>query len=110
MNVADFDFDLPPGLIAQEPRPRGTSRLLVVNRAAGSWREASIADLPDLVVPGDLVVANDTRVFPARLLGRREPIRLGRQQLSPGATALPAGSSDASRPQRTRGIEGTNRS
>ena len=41
--------------------------------APASWREASIADLPSLLSPGDLVVANDTRVFPARLLGRRDP-------------------------------------
>jgi S-adenosylmethionine:tRNA ribosyltransferase-isomerase len=73
MFVSDFEFDLPLSLIAQEPRPRGTSRLLVVDRAAGSWREASVADLPALLSPGDLLVVNDTRVFPARLLGRRDP-------------------------------------
>ena len=73
MNVFDFDFDLPAELIAQEPRPRGASRLLVVDRAAGTWREAGIADLPTLLNPGDLMVANDTRVYPARLLGRRDP-------------------------------------
>jgi len=73
VNVADFDFDLPPELIAQEPRPRGQSRLLVVDRSAGTWRERSVADLPSLLDPGDLVVANDTRVYPARLLGRRDP-------------------------------------
>ena len=73
MQTADFDFDLPPGLIAQAPRPRGTARLLVVRRAERSWAEAGIADLPALLQPGDLLVANDTRVFPARLLGRRDP-------------------------------------
>jgi S-adenosylmethionine:tRNA ribosyltransferase-isomerase len=73
VNVFDFDFDLPAELIAQEPRPRGASRLLVVDRAAGTWREAGIADLPTLLNPGDLMVANDTRVYPARLLGRRDP-------------------------------------
>jgi len=71
--VSAFDFDLPADLIAQEPRPRGTSRLLVVDRAAGTCREGGIADLPRLLSSGDLVVANDTRVFPARLLGRRDP-------------------------------------
>ena len=71
--VATFDFDLPDALIAQEPRPRGTSRLLVVDRAAARWHEATIADLPSLLTPGDVLVANDTRVFPARLLGRRDP-------------------------------------
>ncbi len=73
MNVSEFDFDLPTALIAQEPRPRGTSRLLVVDRSGGTWREAAIADLPALLDPGDLLVANDTRVYPARLLGRRDP-------------------------------------
>ena len=73
MRVADFDFDLPEALIAQAPRPRGEARLLVVERAAGAWREARFRDLPSLLAPGDLVVANDTRVFPARLLGRRDP-------------------------------------
>jgi S-adenosylmethionine:tRNA ribosyltransferase-isomerase len=72
-SVADFDFDLPQHLIAQEPRPRGRSRLLVVDRAAGSWREHVVADLPALLSPGDCLVANDTRVFPARLIGRRDP-------------------------------------
>jgi len=72
-SVADFDFDLPSHLIAQEPRPRGTSRLLVVDRASGSWREHTVADLPSLLDRGDCLVANDTRVFPARLTGRRDP-------------------------------------
>lgn len=73
MRVADFDFALPEALIAQEARPRGTSRLMVVDRARGTVSDASIADLPALLAPGDLVVVNDTRVFPARLLGRRDP-------------------------------------
>jgi S-adenosylmethionine:tRNA ribosyltransferase-isomerase len=73
MDVADFDFDLPESLIAQEPRPRGAARLMVVRRAEASWEEASIADLPALFAPGDLLVLNDTRVFPARLIGRRDP-------------------------------------
>lgn len=72
-SVSDFDFDLPASLIAQEPRPRGTSRLLVVDRASQTWREHVVADLPTLLSPGDCLVANDTRVFPARLLGRRDP-------------------------------------
>jgi S-adenosylmethionine:tRNA ribosyltransferase-isomerase len=71
--VADFDFELPVDRIAQEPVARGRSRLLVVDRAAGSWREAVIGELPTLLQPGDLLVVNDTRVFPARLVGRRDP-------------------------------------
>ena len=73
MRVADFDFDLPESLIAQHPRPRGASRLLVVTRADGSWRETTIAALPQLLDAGDLLIVNDTRVFPARLVGRRDP-------------------------------------
>jgi S-adenosylmethionine:tRNA ribosyltransferase-isomerase len=73
MLVADFDFDLPDALIAQTPRQRGASRLLVVDRSTRTWRETTIASLPDLLTPGDLLVVNDTRVFPARLLGRRDP-------------------------------------
>jgi S-adenosylmethionine:tRNA ribosyltransferase-isomerase len=73
VNVADFDFDLPEALIAQEARPRGQSRLLVVRRDPGTWEEHPIAALPDLLSPGDLLVVNDTRVIPARLLGRRDP-------------------------------------
>jgi S-adenosylmethionine:tRNA ribosyltransferase-isomerase len=73
MNVADFDFELPPELIAQTPRPRGSSRMLVLERQRGAWTDAAIADLPRWLASGDLIVANDTRVFPARLLGRRDP-------------------------------------
>jgi len=74
VRVADFDFDLPQELIAQYPAPeRGGSRLMVVDRSNGSITGARTADLPDLLVPGDLLVLNDTRVYPARLLGRRVP-------------------------------------
>jgi S-adenosylmethionine:tRNA ribosyltransferase-isomerase len=73
MRVADLDFQLPQELIAQEPHPRGTSRLLVVRRGHADWHEASVRDLPGLLTPGDLVVANDSKVFPARLVGHREP-------------------------------------
>jgi S-adenosylmethionine:tRNA ribosyltransferase-isomerase len=73
MNVADFDFDLPESLVAQEARPRGESRLMIVDRTAATWREAHIRDLPSVLTLGDLIVVNDTRVFPARLLGRRDP-------------------------------------
>ncbi|MBK9242390.1 MAG: tRNA preQ1(34) S-adenosylmethionine ribosyltransferase-isomerase QueA [Acidobacteria bacterium] len=73
MRVSDFDFDLPERLIAQHPRARGESRLLVVDRAAGTWHESRVADLPRWLKAGDLLVANDSRVFPARLLGRRVP-------------------------------------
>jgi len=74
MDVRDFDFDLPAGLIAQEPAAdRGSSRLLHLDRATGAVAHTRFAALPTLLAPGDLVVVNDTRVFPARLLGRRVP-------------------------------------
>ena len=74
MDVHDFDFDLPPELIAQEPPPdRGAARLLFLDRDSGSLTHTAVAALPDLLRAGDLLVVNDTRVFPARLLGRRVP-------------------------------------
>jgi len=68
--VADFDFELPAELIAQRAAPRGESRLLCLD-AEGEARHRRIADLPDLLRPGDLLVVNDTRVIPARLFARR---------------------------------------
>jgi S-adenosylmethionine:tRNA ribosyltransferase-isomerase len=74
VNVTDFDFDLPDELIAQEPPPeRGGSRLMAIDRAGGSIRHLTFADLPSLLREGDLLVVNDTRVFPARLIGVRLP-------------------------------------
>lgn len=75
MEVAFFDFELPSGQIAQRPAERrDAARLLVLERASGAIRaHARVADLPELLSPGDLLVTNDTRVFPARLLGRRDP-------------------------------------
>ena len=74
LRTSDFDFDLPADLIAQAPpAERGTSRLLHVDRAAGTVHDRSFGDLPSLLRPDDLLVLNDTRVFPARLLGRRLP-------------------------------------
>lgn len=72
MLVKEFDFDLPDDRIAQEPPPRGESRLLVLSAPPGSpARHRRVADLPELLHPGDLLVVNDTRVIPARLFGRR---------------------------------------
>jgi S-adenosylmethionine:tRNA ribosyltransferase-isomerase len=73
MLVSDFDFDLPPGLIAQDAPPRGESRLLVLERDTGALTDATIADLPRFLHAGDVLVLNNTRVFAARLLGRRVP-------------------------------------
>jgi S-adenosylmethionine:tRNA ribosyltransferase-isomerase len=71
--VSDFDFELPNELIAQEAAPRGTSRLLVLERIGGNTRHASVSDLPHLLRRDDVLVVNDTRVFAARLLGHRVP-------------------------------------
>jgi S-adenosylmethionine:tRNA ribosyltransferase-isomerase len=68
-----FDFELPAHLIAQYPaEKRERARLLVVRRADQSISHQHFADLPDLLDPGDLLILNDTRVVPARLLGQRE--------------------------------------
>jgi S-adenosylmethionine:tRNA ribosyltransferase-isomerase len=71
--VRDFDFALPDELVAQQAVPRGESRLLVLNRRAGTVEHATVRDLPRFLTRGDLLVANDSRVFPARLLGHRVP-------------------------------------
>lgn len=67
-----FDYPLPPERIAQRPAdPRDSSRLLVVDRGADTWRDARFCDLEALLRPGDLLVVNETRVVPARLFARR---------------------------------------
>ncbi len=72
-DVGAYEYRLPPDLVAQEPLPRrDASRLLVLDRAGGTIAHRTFSDLPDLLRPGDLLVTNRSRVFPARLLGRRE--------------------------------------
>ena len=72
MRLSDFDYDLPPDRIAQEPAPRRDgSRLLILDRSVNGTRHALFGDLPGLFHPGDLLVLNDTRVIPARLLAIR---------------------------------------
>jgi S-adenosylmethionine:tRNA ribosyltransferase-isomerase len=77
MLVSDYHYDLPPELIAQEPLPdRAASRLLHLNRQgqsrqSQSWEDRRFREFPDLLRPDDLLVLNNTRVFPARLLGHR---------------------------------------
>ena len=74
--VSDFDFDLPPELIAQQPpAERGLSRMLSVDRATGELRDTRFADFPAQLQPGDLLVLNDSRVLPARLYARRTTVR-----------------------------------
>lgn len=73
MKTSDFDYFLPEELIAQTPiEPRDHSRLLVYNRADHSVQHLHFYDLPRFLIPGDVMVVNDTRVIPARLLGEKE--------------------------------------
>ncbi|MBE7468555.1 MAG: tRNA preQ1(34) S-adenosylmethionine ribosyltransferase-isomerase QueA [Anaerolineae bacterium] len=72
MNINQFDYPLPPELIAQTPiEPRHASRLMIVDSRSGQISHRTFADLPDLLLPGDILVANDSRVIPARLFGRK---------------------------------------
>jgi S-adenosylmethionine:tRNA ribosyltransferase-isomerase len=73
LDTSAFDFDLPDHLIAQQAaEPRDRSRLMVLRRGSGTWEHRVFADLPDLLDPGDVLVRNNTRVIPARLVGSRE--------------------------------------
>ncbi|RKG80930.1 tRNA preQ1(34) S-adenosylmethionine ribosyltransferase-isomerase QueA [Corallococcus exercitus] len=70
--LSDYDFELPEAQIAQAPLPnRDASRLMVVSRATGAWSHQHFTDLVDLLREGDLLVLNDARVIPARLLGQK---------------------------------------
>ena len=73
MLVSEFDFDLPEALVAQTAAPRGESRLLVVSRGDAPSQHTHISELPRFLQSGDVLVLNNTRVFAARLLGRRVP-------------------------------------
>jgi len=71
--LASYDYTLPPELVAQAPlAERDASRLMLLDRATGAVAHARFSDLPECLRPGDLLVTNRSRVFPARLLGRRE--------------------------------------
>ena len=76
LRVADFDFELPEELIAQQPpEVRGASRMLVMDRGTGALTDSSFEQFPALLNPGDLLVLNDSRVLPARLYARRTVVR-----------------------------------
>src|SRR6185437_799098 len=72
MQVSDFDYELPPDRIAQEPLPeRDASRLLLLDRRTGGIAHHRFRELPDLLRPDDVLVVNDSKVIPARLHGRK---------------------------------------
>jgi S-adenosylmethionine:tRNA ribosyltransferase-isomerase len=76
MNIADFDFDLPPERIAQAPlAEREASRMLLLSRTSGAWDDRQFRDLPSLLRGDELMVLNNARVLPARLFGRRAGLR-----------------------------------
>ena len=82
MLVSDFHYDLPPGRIAQDPLPdRAASRLLHLEQRAATLQDRMFGEFPDLLRPDDLLVLNNTRVFPARLYGHRSGQRA--QPVSP---------------------------
>jgi S-adenosylmethionine:tRNA ribosyltransferase-isomerase len=73
LRTADFDYNLPDELIAQHPvEPRDQARLMVLRREAQTWEHRRFFELPELLEPGDVLVRNDTKVVPARLVGRRQ--------------------------------------
>ncbi len=73
MNTSDFDYHLPPELIAQEPiRPRDRSRLLLLDKTSGAIEHRHFFEIVDQLHPGDVLVLNDSKVFPARLLGHKQ--------------------------------------
>ncbi len=92
MRRSDFDYSLPAGLIAQVPLPqRSASRLLVLDGATGLCSDHEFSALPALLLPGDLLVFNDTRVLPARLAARRASggrVELLLERPLPGQQAL----------------------
>ena len=74
MKTSDFYYDLPPELIAQTPlEKRDESRLLCLDKATGEWSHHHFYELPDYLRPGDCLILNNSRVLPARLLGKRLP-------------------------------------
>ncbi len=71
VRTSEFDYELPPELIAQAPRPRGTARMMTLDRRTGAVGHRRVADFPTLLVPGNVLVLNDTKVLPARLSAQR---------------------------------------
>ena len=77
MLLSEFHYDLPQELVAQEPlADRSASRMLVVHRSSGVLEDRSFRDLPEYLGPGDCLVLNDSKVFPARLFGERDGYKI----------------------------------
>src|SRR4029077_14271745 len=73
MQTSDFDYALPPELIAREPaRPRDAARMMVLERESGRWTDSEFLKLPEFLNSSDVLVLNDTRVIRARVVGRLE--------------------------------------
>jgi S-adenosylmethionine:tRNA ribosyltransferase-isomerase len=88
MRLEEFDFDLPPSLIAQYPTPqRGDSRLMVLDRTTGTLEHRSFQNIIEYLHPGDLLVMNNTRVLPARLIGKMDPDKMCEVLLIPSQEA-----------------------
>src|SRR6267378_3750006 len=74
MHISEFDYELPAELIAQQPlAQRDASRMLVLNRADQCWVDSGFTAVSNYLRPNDVLVLNNTRVFPARLIGQRDP-------------------------------------
>jgi S-adenosylmethionine:tRNA ribosyltransferase-isomerase len=112
LTLSDFDFDLPESLIAQEPsEQRDCSRLLALDRMSGSIAHRIFSDLEQYFIPGDLLVLNDTKVFPCRLLakkpggGRAEIFLLTEQGVNLWEALVRGGVGEGKRLSITAGIE-----
>jgi S-adenosylmethionine:tRNA ribosyltransferase-isomerase len=112
LTLSDFEFDLPESLIAQEPSlRRDCSRLMAVNRASGGIAHRIFSDLEQYLVPGDLLVLNDTKVFPCRLLakkkggGRAEIFLLSERGVNLWEALVKGGVREGKRLSLTAGIE-----
>ncbi|MBK9167447.1 MAG: tRNA preQ1(34) S-adenosylmethionine ribosyltransferase-isomerase QueA [Bryobacterales bacterium] len=76
MHLSEFDYHLPPELIAQQPLPdRADSRMLVLDRRSQTWEDRRFRDLPEHLGPGDCLILNNSRVIPSRLFGSRAGVR-----------------------------------
>lgn len=94
MNLADFDYQLPEELIAQQPLPdRAASRMLVLYREQGRWEDRTFREFPGFLKTGDCLVLNNSKVFPSRLYGHRA-----------GVHSLPVGKRN---PRRRENLSGT---